>query len=203
MTIINTDCNRLCNQPINENLGSCKSLPKSPLVDRFPGRLSVSLASRAVPSDGWKTYSTLKKTSPDGDKCYAFCPPTPFSLPCTHMGTLSVPGPITTITYSRPTCQAASILLLRAPAEFLISSHAFYTSTNLFRQMVWIHYVFPLIWWVAVRASPRGKANQEPQKPQHSPAAYKSSQVPTTGSTGSPRKGKEVSQTSTHPERPW
>lgn len=51
-----------------------------------------------------------------------------------------------TITHSSPACQAASIVLLREPAELLISSHTFYISTYLFRQTVWIHYLPPLIW---------------------------------------------------------
>lgn len=32
-------------------------------------------ASTAISSDGRKPHCTMVKTSPEGDKCYAFCPP--------------------------------------------------------------------------------------------------------------------------------
>lgn len=39
----------------------------------------LSSASTAISSDGRKPHCTIVETSPEGDKCSAFCPPPPFS----------------------------------------------------------------------------------------------------------------------------
>lgn len=78
------------------------------------------------------------KTSSDGDNCYAFCPPTPFSARHLYQHSQCLVLLLATM-YSSPACQAASILLIREPAELLISPRAFYISTYLFKWTVWIH----------------------------------------------------------------
>lgn len=74
----------------------------------------------------------MVKTLPKGDKCYAFCPP---SIYC-QAPTPACSQYLLLTDHLSPIYQAVSILLLREPAELLISSHVVYISICLFRWTV-------------------------------------------------------------------
>lgn len=128
------------------------------------------------------------------------------SLPSTHISTLSGLGPLTDC-HIFQSHLPGNLHSLREPAELLISCHAFYISTYLFRQMVWIHYLSPLTWYPLLGSSNRfsTREGKPGAKGNHIPRGYESSrqsQMLTTGLIGSPRQGKKMSQAQHSPREP-